>query len=74
MEFTRELLTGLGATIIDGRAMLIDAHTVSVGEQRLSAEYILVATGSWPVMPVIPGAEHAITSNEAFFLKRCRNR
>jgi len=63
-----ELLTGSGVRIIDGRATLIDAHTVTVGEQRLSAEYLLIATGSWPVVPPIPGAEHAITSNEAFFL------
>ena len=50
-----ELLTGAGATIIDGRAVLIDAHTVSVGARRLTAEYILVATGGWPVIPMIPG-------------------
>jgi glutathione reductase (NADPH) len=30
---------------------------------------ILVATGGRPVKPDIPGAEHAITSNEAFHLK-----
>ncbi len=59
-----------GAKIIDGRAVLVDAHTVMVGAQRLTAEYLLIATGSWPVVPSIPGAEHAITSNEAFFLKQ----
>src|SRR5579863_8197777 len=64
-----EVLTAAGATIIDGRAVLLDAHTVAVGERRLRAEYVLIATGSWPVVPPIPGAEHAITSNEAFFLK-----
>jgi glutathione reductase (NADPH) len=63
-----EVLTGAGATIIDGRATLLDAHTVAVGERRLSAEYLLIATGGWPVVPPIPGAEHTITSNEAFFL------
>ncbi len=63
-----ELLTGSGVRIINGRATLIDAHTVAVGEQRVSAEYILIATGSWPAVPPIAGAEHAITSNEAFFL------
>jgi glutathione reductase (NADPH) len=63
------LLTSAGAAIIDGRATLIDAHTVAVGGRRLSSEYILIATGSWPAMPKIPGAAHAITSNEAFFLK-----
>jgi glutathione reductase (NADPH) len=64
-----EVLTSAGATIINGRATLIDAHTVAVGDQRLRAEYVLIATGSWPMVPAIPGADHAITSNEAFFLK-----
>jgi len=65
-----DLLNGAGAKIIDGRAVLVDAHTVMVGAQRLTADYLLIATGSWPVVPSIPGAEHAITSNEAFFLEQ----
>ncbi|MGH7905656.1 MAG: FAD-dependent oxidoreductase, partial [Candidatus Binataceae bacterium] len=43
---------------------------VVVGERRFSAKYILVATGGWPSIPTVPGAEHTITSNEAFFLER----
>eukprot|EP00331_Platyophrya_macrostoma_P024684 CAMPEP_0176437488 /NCGR_PEP_ID=MMETSP0127-20121128/18658_1 /TAXON_ID=938130 /ORGANISM="Platyophrya macrostoma, Strain WH" /LENGTH=494 /DNA_ID=CAMNT_0017821137 /DNA_START=106 /DNA_END=1590 /DNA_ORIENTATION=- len=35
---------------------------------RLETEYILIATGSWPQMPKISGIEHAISSNEAFYL------
>src|SRR5690606_20771514 len=31
-------------------------------------ERILIATGGWPSVPDIPGREHVITSNEAFFL------
>ena len=64
----RRLLDSAGVTMIDGRAALVDAHTVEVGGRRYSASYILVATGGWPVKPAIPGAELAITSNEAFFL------
>ena len=37
------------------------------GKQYTSA-YILVSTGSWPTFPQTPGIEHAITSNEAFYL------
>ncbi len=62
------LLKNAGVEIHWGRAVLIDPQTVEVGDQRFSAEKILVATGSWPVKPDIPGAELAITSNEAFFL------
>ena len=38
--------------------------------RTVSARHILVATGGWPVLPTIPGIEHAITSNEAFHLPR----
>lgn len=64
----RKLLEGAGVKIIEGTARLIDAHTIEVGGALYTAEYVLVATGSWPSMPDIPGIEHAITSNEAFYL------
>ncbi|MDG4574863.1 MAG: glutathione-disulfide reductase [Defluviicoccus sp.] len=70
----RGLLTDSGVTIIEGRARLIDAHTVAVGERRLTARHVLIATGGWPVVPSFPGAEHVITSNEAFFLDRLPER
>jgi glutathione reductase (NADPH) len=63
-----KLLTGVGVTLIHGRATLADAHSVDIGGRRISARYILVATGGWPVVPPVPGAEHAISSNEAFHL------
>lgn len=62
------LLANAGATVIRGHAELLDPHTVQVGEDRFTAERILVATGGWPFVPEFPGSEHAITSNEAFFL------
>jgi glutathione reductase (NADPH) len=65
----RRLLTEAGATIVEERAALLDRHTVAIGDRRLTARYILIATGSWPVLPKVPGAEHAITSNEAFHLE-----
>src|SRR6516165_1966969 len=42
------LLTSAGARIMRQRAQLLDAHTVAVDGKRLTARYILVATGSWP--------------------------
>jgi len=63
-----QLLAGAGVTLLRGRATLIDAHTVEVDGRRISARYILVATGGWPVVPSVPGAEFAISSNEAFHL------
>ncbi|MCE9640286.1 MAG: glutathione-disulfide reductase [Betaproteobacteria bacterium] len=64
----RRLLEGSGVKIIDERATVVDAHTVEAGGKRYTAAYILVAVGGWPVKPAIPGADLAITSNEAFYL------
>ncbi|HEX2226781.1 MAG TPA: glutathione-disulfide reductase [Candidatus Binatia bacterium] len=64
----RKLLGDAGVEIIEGRAQVIDPHTVSINGKEFTARYILVAVGSWPVVPMIPGAELAITSNEAFYL------
>jgi glutathione reductase (NADPH) len=64
------VLANAGATILRGRAVIVDPHTVSVDGKSYSAKHILVATGSWPQKPEIPGAELAITSNEAFHLER----
>jgi len=59
-----------GVAIFDVRAALADANTVRLGDdgRTVTAETILIATGAWPFVPDIPGAGHAITSNEAFQL------
>ena len=63
-----KLLVDAGVEIIKGRARLVDAHAVEVAGRRVTAAHVLVATGGWPVRPEIPGAELAITSNEALDL------
>ena len=63
------LLETSGVQLVRGLASFIDPHTVQVGGRRYTAKHILIATGSWPTKPDIPGAELAITSNEAFELK-----
>ncbi len=59
-----------GVEILRARATVRGPHEVEIEGRRISAKHILVATGSWPVVPPIPGREHAITSNEAFHLER----
>lgn len=66
----QNLLTGVKADVIDGRARIVDAHTVAVGEQRYRAGKILIATGGWPHIPQFPGSEHVISSNEVFDLEQ----
>ncbi len=65
----RNLLVDSGVTLLQAHARLVDAHTVEVDGSQYSAEHILIATGGWPFVPDIPGREHAITSNEAFYLE-----
>ena len=57
-----------GIAVIEGTAKVLDAHTVAIGERRVTAQNILIATVGRPTAPAIPGIEHAITSNEAFEL------
>jgi len=64
----RRMLRDAGATLLDGRGVLADAHTVEVNGKRLTADKILVAVGGWPSIPDFPGREHVISSNEALDL------
>ena len=70
----RNLLVNSGVTLIEGHARLTGPHEVEVNGQRHTAKHILIATGGWPQIPEIPGHEHAISSNEAFFLKELPKR
>ncbi|MCZ6821444.1 MAG: glutathione-disulfide reductase [Deltaproteobacteria bacterium] len=73
-EVYRKLLDQSGVKRIEGRARIVDQNTVAIGDRTFSAKNILIATGSWPSVPEIPGIEHAITSNEAFHLKQLPRR
>lgn len=63
-----KLLENAGVRILNGRGRLLDANTVQVGEQTVRAKKILIAVGGRPFKPEIPGADLAITSDEAFHL------
>ncbi|HYP63943.1 MAG TPA: glutathione-disulfide reductase [Acidocella sp.] len=64
----QRLLDQAGAKIFNARARLIDAHTLDVGGERITAEKIVIATGGHPTGLDIPGAGHAIISDDAFYL------
>lgn len=70
----KDLLSDAGVASIIGSAQFEDAHHLRVGKALYSADNILIATGSWPFLPDMPGIEQAITSNEAFHLKRLPKR
>ncbi|WP_025993689.1 glutathione-disulfide reductase [Pseudomonas viridiflava] len=70
----RKLLVDSGVTLHEGHAKIVGAQKVEINGQIYSAERILIATGGWPLIPDVPGREHAISSNEAFFLKELPKR
>ncbi|ANH98163.1 glutathione-disulfide reductase [Pseudomonas koreensis] len=70
----RNLLVNSGVTLHEGHAKIVGPHEVEVNGERFTAKNILIATGGWPQIPEIPGHEHAISSNQAFFLKELPKR
>ncbi|GAB0112683.1 glutathione-disulfide reductase [Acidisoma sp. C75] len=64
----RALLGRAGAQIFDARAVFLDAHTLDVGGRRVTAEHIVIATGSTPQKADIPGAALAGITDDLFYL------
>lgn len=68
------VLKNAGVEVIEATGSLagpnaVDIHHTATGEtETVTAKNILVAVGGWPFKPDIPGIEHAITSNEIFYL------
>ncbi len=71
---SKERFTGLGVHVLAGAARFKDAATVTVGDRfEIKARRFVVATGSAPAMPPIPGlVETPYLTNETIFeLKNC---
>ncbi len=67
-----ERYTGLGATVLQGTARFVarDALAVEMGTEtrRLTVRRIVIATGSRPVIPDLPGLEHVpFLTNDTLF-------
>jgi pyruvate/2-oxoglutarate dehydrogenase complex dihydrolipoamide dehydrogenase (E3) component len=59
---------GLGVTVLQGEACFKDRHTVIVGKTEIRARRFVVATGSRPAVPPIPGlADVPYLTNETIF-------
>lgn len=54
--------------VIHGFARFVDAHTVEVNGETITADHIVIATGGRPTRPLIPGAEYGIDSDGFFAL------
>ncbi len=64
-----EVLRAEGVTVIEGRARLVTHDTVAVGERRITAPRIVLATGSQPSLPdgIAGLAETGPLTNETVF-------
>jgi pyruvate/2-oxoglutarate dehydrogenase complex dihydrolipoamide dehydrogenase (E3) component len=65
------ILKQQGFEFIQGAGRFRDAHTIEVNGERLTADKFIVATGSTPFVPSVPGLREVgfITSAEALYLK-----
>ena len=70
----RGLIEGAGARLYDARATIVGPHAIDVAGSTVSARHVLVATGGEPTLPDIPGIEHAIRSDDVFYLERLPKR
>jgi pyruvate/2-oxoglutarate dehydrogenase complex dihydrolipoamide dehydrogenase (E3) component len=65
---SKERFTGLGVRVIEGAARFNDARTVVVGDIEITARRFVIAAGSSPALPSIPGlAETPHLTNETVF-------
>jgi len=68
---SRERYEGLGVNVIFGTAELHDKHTIKVGDKTITGKFIVIATGSEPAVPPIPGLDEVDyhTNRTIFHLK-----
>lgn len=67
-DIYKNLLEKAGVTIHPAYASFIDKNTLKVGDDTITADKILIATGGQPRRLNFKGAEHMIVSDDAFYL------
>lgn len=70
-----QTLGGAKVEIFRQRAVIAGPNLIRLADgSEISAANILIATGAWPSIPEIPGAQYGITSNEVFHLEKLPKR
>ncbi len=65
---SQERFEGLGATVLRETASFVDNRTLKAGDTLIKPKKIVIATGSHPFVPPIPGVEHIeYFTNETIF-------
>ncbi|MEM7727217.1 MAG: glutathione-disulfide reductase [Cyanobacteria bacterium P01_A01_bin.45] len=65
----QKMLDNSKVELFTNHAKFLDSHTLEVGDNKVTADKILIAVGGYPIKPNILGIEHAITSDDIFRLK-----
>jgi len=70
---SEERFRGLGVRVLRARARFADARNVAAGDFRISARRFVIATGSSPLIPPIPGLDRVpfLTNETVFDLADC---
>ena len=69
-EGVETLMAQPGITLVRGAACLKDSHTVTCDGHDYTADYILIATGSHPVLPRVEGIDHPKVVDSTALLDR----
>ncbi|ACF46265.1 pyridine nucleotide-disulphide oxidoreductase dimerisation region [Prosthecochloris aestuarii DSM 271] len=72
-----EIYEKMGVTVLYGKAAFVDEHTITIetgqsGISTLQSKNVIIATGSRPITPPIPGLEKVsyVTNEQLFSLKK----
>ncbi|MBP0493597.1 glutathione-disulfide reductase [Roseomonas indoligenes] len=63
------MLGGVGVQTFECYAHFTGPHELKVGDRTVTANRIVIAVGGSPIRPDIPGAEHALISDDLFTLQ-----
>ncbi|MEM6682483.1 MAG: glutathione-disulfide reductase [Pseudomonadota bacterium] len=69
-----QTLGNANVELFETHARLLGDHKIQLGEETITADKILIATGGTPYVPEIEGAQYGFTSNEAFHLEELPKR
>lgn len=66
-DATEQLLKDQGVTLMIGEPRFESPHKIAVGSERFDARFTLIATGSRPAIPAIPGLSGGYLTNQDIF-------
>ncbi len=64
------VLSNNSVEVIKGFATFVNNNTLEVNGEQYTADHIIIATGGYPLIPAIPGAEYGIDSDGFFELQQ----